>query len=400
MPSRPAWCWATRSPALWVRLAPTLSVTSSLSTTITLLLQGRLPASRAALACHHACGCAPAAAAAAWLAGGRAVAGSAGVVLPQGCRATGPCADMRIRVSRTAPGAPIPMRTWEPGRALASTRARAPRAGSVWGWRWPFVLVALPALAAAALMLGTTREPPRGCTEAALSVRRPCPGHQPTPRRAVALEHRFVTVTTRDALAAELCAEWRATTFTGQPTLRPGPVPRRARRAARPCTNPVRGQPARAGRVCERRLPVQRAHLAAQGGRAGAHALQPGGRAAGPAGLAALGRAHDVFQRLPEPAEGHDRAAGHQRARPRPRAPQPRTPPPCAWPRESQPRPRATAQQARAEQPGASRLSPMQRRWAWLRAGQGTGTGAPYLCRVGALVATATSGTGPKDRDA
>ncbi len=94
-------------------------------------------------------------------------------------------------MSRTAPGAPIPMRTWEPDGALAPTRARAPRAGSVWGWRWPFVLVALPALAAAALMLGTTREPPRGCTEAALSVRRPCPGRQaaPSPRRPVALEH-------------------------------------------------------------------------------------------------------------------------------------------------------------------------------------------------------------------
>ncbi len=44
------------------------------------------------------------------------------------------------------------------------------RAGSVWGWRWPFVLVALPALLVAALMLATMREPARGCTEAALSV--------------------------------------------------------------------------------------------------------------------------------------------------------------------------------------------------------------------------------------
>lgn len=41
----------------------------------------------------------------------------------------------------------------------------------MWGWRWPFVLVALPALLVAALMLATTREPARGCTEAALSVR-------------------------------------------------------------------------------------------------------------------------------------------------------------------------------------------------------------------------------------
>ena len=44
-------------------------------------------------------------------------------------------------------------------------------AGSSWGWRWPFVLVALPALGVAAIMLVTTREPPRGGTEAALSVR-------------------------------------------------------------------------------------------------------------------------------------------------------------------------------------------------------------------------------------
>ncbi|KAK9838287.1 hypothetical protein WJX81_002411 [Elliptochloris bilobata] len=41
--------------------------------------------------------------------------------------------------------------------------------GSAWGWRWPFVLVALPALGVAAIMLVTTREPPRGGTEAALS---------------------------------------------------------------------------------------------------------------------------------------------------------------------------------------------------------------------------------------
>ena len=45
------------------------------------------------------------------------------------------------------------------------------RTGSAWGWRWPFVLVALPALGVAAIMLVTTREPPRGGTEAALSVR-------------------------------------------------------------------------------------------------------------------------------------------------------------------------------------------------------------------------------------
>lgn len=46
-------------------------------------------------------------------------------------------------------------------------------AGPVWGWRWPFVIVALPAVACASLMMLTTREPPHGATEEALQVRPP-----------------------------------------------------------------------------------------------------------------------------------------------------------------------------------------------------------------------------------
>jgi predicted MFS family arabinose efflux permease len=38
------------------------------------------------------------------------------------------------------------------------------------GWRWPFVLVAMPAILAAILMILTTREPERGATEDALKV--------------------------------------------------------------------------------------------------------------------------------------------------------------------------------------------------------------------------------------
>jgi predicted MFS family arabinose efflux permease len=40
--------------------------------------------------------------------------------------------------------------------------------GSSVGWRWPFVIVAIPAIALATLMLLTTEEPVRGSTEAAL----------------------------------------------------------------------------------------------------------------------------------------------------------------------------------------------------------------------------------------
>jgi MFS family permease len=43
-------------------------------------------------------------------------------------------------------------------------------AGPHAGWRWPFVIVALPAMLAAFLMMLTTREPERGATEDALKV--------------------------------------------------------------------------------------------------------------------------------------------------------------------------------------------------------------------------------------
>lgn len=67
------------------------------------------------------------------------------------------------------------------GRLLPPPRARCapadprrpsrPRAGPSIGWRWPFVIVALPAIGVATLMLLTTEEPTRGVTEAALQER-------------------------------------------------------------------------------------------------------------------------------------------------------------------------------------------------------------------------------------
>lgn len=41
-------------------------------------------------------------------------------------------------------------------------------AGSSIGWRWPFVIVAVPSIVAAVVMVLTTDEPPRGVTEHAL----------------------------------------------------------------------------------------------------------------------------------------------------------------------------------------------------------------------------------------
>ena len=46
-------------------------------------------------------------------------------------------------------------------------------AGPYFGWRVPFVIVAIPTIALAALMLLTAEEPPRGVTEAALQARPP-----------------------------------------------------------------------------------------------------------------------------------------------------------------------------------------------------------------------------------
>jgi MFS family permease len=51
------------------------------------------------------------------------------------------------------------------------------------GWRWPFVIVAVPAVLAAALMLLTTDDPPRGMSEQVLAdqqqVRRGAQGALP-----------------------------------------------------------------------------------------------------------------------------------------------------------------------------------------------------------------------------
>ena len=39
------------------------------------------------------------------------------------------------------------------------------------GWRWPFIIVAAPAILMAFLMILTVPEPPRGVTEDAIQVR-------------------------------------------------------------------------------------------------------------------------------------------------------------------------------------------------------------------------------------
>ncbi|CAL5223333.1 g5832 [Coccomyxa viridis] len=54
------------------------------------------------------------------------------------------------------------------GIGFAAGQAIAGFVGPHAGWRWPFVIVALPAILAAILMVLTTREPERGATEDAL----------------------------------------------------------------------------------------------------------------------------------------------------------------------------------------------------------------------------------------
>ena len=44
-------------------------------------------------------------------------------------------------------------------------------AAPVIGWRWPFIIVAIPAVLMAFLMVLTVPEPPRGVTEDAIQVR-------------------------------------------------------------------------------------------------------------------------------------------------------------------------------------------------------------------------------------
>jgi predicted MFS family arabinose efflux permease len=54
------------------------------------------------------------------------------------------------------------------GVGLAVGQGTAGFVGPPLGWRWPFVIVAVPAVLAATLMMFTTEEPPRGVTEAAV----------------------------------------------------------------------------------------------------------------------------------------------------------------------------------------------------------------------------------------
>ncbi|KAI7844379.1 hypothetical protein COHA_002177 [Chlorella ohadii] len=56
------------------------------------------------------------------------------------------------------------------GIGLACGQGIAGFVGPAWGWRWPFVIVSVPAVAAACLMLYTCHEPKRGGTEAALQA--------------------------------------------------------------------------------------------------------------------------------------------------------------------------------------------------------------------------------------
>ncbi|PRW58958.1 MFS family transporter: sugar [Chlorella sorokiniana] len=56
------------------------------------------------------------------------------------------------------------------GIGLAAGQGIAGFVGPAWGWRWPFVIVSVPAVAAATFMLYTCHEPKRGGTEAALQA--------------------------------------------------------------------------------------------------------------------------------------------------------------------------------------------------------------------------------------
>ena len=64
--------------------------------------------------------------------------------------------------------------------ALGSTASTTTRlcAGPSIGWRWPFIIVAAPAVVCAFLMLFTVKEPPRGASEDALQV---CSGTAESP---------------------------------------------------------------------------------------------------------------------------------------------------------------------------------------------------------------------------
>lgn len=64
--------------------------------------------------------------------------------------------------------------------ALGSSQQRSQRehwhgAGAKIGWRWPFVIVAVPAILSALVMILTTREPKHGMAEEALAVSHPPP---------------------------------------------------------------------------------------------------------------------------------------------------------------------------------------------------------------------------------
>ena len=76
------------------------------------------------------------------------------------------------------------------GGGLALGQGVAGLAGPVLGWRAPFVIVAVPALLAAAVMLATVSDPPRGCSEAALggvAVRAPRGGARAAAAAAVSV---------------------------------------------------------------------------------------------------------------------------------------------------------------------------------------------------------------------
>lgn len=56
------------------------------------------------------------------------------------------------------------------GAGLALGQGIAGFCGPSIGWRWPFVIVALPSIGVALLMVVTTQEPARGMTEASVAA--------------------------------------------------------------------------------------------------------------------------------------------------------------------------------------------------------------------------------------
>jgi len=404
--------------------APALSVTLTLFVTITLPLQARLAVGRLGVP-THADGRAPAAAAAAGPAGSCAAAGSAGVswcgVAVRSARAH---RHVRVQASRTTLGTAIPLLAWECGRVSAPMRAHAARrfglglalavrAGRAAGAGGGGADAGHHARAAARLHRGGAQRAP------------PLPRTPALPGRAVVLEHclgvevsmqtyasvltlcslicrsaRTRHATARVALTAELCDEWCAWCSTGQPALRPSSVPRGARRAACPRTNPLTGHPraqgayASAGFQYSERISLRKAAALARTRSNLAVVLQglPGSL---PWGVLITFLNDFLSQQkgltVPQATSVRARRRGRPAAPPAPVRLARQAPAPPA-----RPSPTGTRSAAWSAAPGVRAVQATmaaggtghrnrgtshfigRRRWAWSRALQRTGTGAPY----------------------